>query len=473
MKRAPEMQPTQAEIDAVYRSSLSAFNQLCFRINNPGTAFLDNYHIDAITHPLGKTMEGKIRRLIILVPPRSGKTGLVSQAFPTFILGHNPSAKVLVTTYSDQYSRIVARGSRRIMTDPSYQRIFPNTRIMDDTQDELTTTANGFRLATSMGGVMTGLGADYIIIDDIAKAGDVSSEAARKAVQRYYRETLITRLNNKTTGVIIVVMQRLHDDDLVGFLLAQGGWDVLKLPAIATVDEDIPIGLGRVHHRRVGDVLWPGNDSQAVLDELRRTMGTHAFQAQYQQDPMLAGGNMVKADWLSRYRCLPPREESQVVFSLDAATKGNPSANYSALTIWYCHGGLNYLAEVFRAQLDYPGLREVMLRFHGRYRPDMVLIEDKGNGSALIDDLRRQWEIFAKGITPCGDKEGRLAIVLPMFETGRVLLPEEAPWLGIFESELLSFPQSKFNDQVDSTSQFLGWVRDSESGGGFRVDWLL
>ena len=290
-------------------------------------------------------------------------------------------------------------------------------------------------------------------------------------MNRYYGETLFSRLDNKSSGVIIVVMQRLHDEDLAGFLLNHGGWVHLNLPAIANTNVSIPIGQSQVHHRKQGEILHPAREPLEVLDEIKRNIGSFGFQAQYQQAPIPNTGNMIKREWLREFDAAPDRDGAQVVQSWDTALKGDQVNDFSVCTTWINKDGIHYLVGVFRKQCDYPSLVPAAVQLYNRYKPDAVLIEDHGSGTALIQDLQAHHGIHAIPRRASGDKITRLSIVSPAFEAGQVHLPREAAWLPEFFRELLGFPQTRHDDQVDSVSQYLGWARE-RSTTYFKVDWM-
>ena len=319
------------------------------------------------------------------------------------------------------------------------------------------TTARGFRLATSVGGTLTGRGGNLIIIDDPMKPQD--SKSTRQSVLQWFGNTLLSRLDNKSTDAIIVVMQRLHLDDLVGHLIEQGGWTHLNLPAIAEVDELIPLGGGRVHHRRIGDVLHPEREPLAVLDEFKRTMGSLAFAAQYQQQPVPIEGNLVKWSWFQFYD-EPPEllPTDRIIMSWDTAMSSRELADYSACVVLQVRGETVYVRNVFRGQLDYPDLKrkvtEVYRHWRGATSNCSLIIENKGSGMSLVQDLYRDG-IHTIPIAPEGDKVLRMSEQTARIEAGSVLLPRQAAWLDEFRREVLAFPYCRYNDQVDALSQAL------------------
>ena len=260
-----------------------------------------NWHLDAVTYKLSQLAKGYIRRLIITLPPRSLKSLCASVALPAWFLGHYPWERVVVVSYSDFLSRTHANDFRRVVNHPLYQASFPAMRLERDTDREITTTERGKRIATSIDGTLTGLGGNLIIIDDPIKLGDAMSEAVRERVIEWYRSTLLSRGDDKSETRIVVVMQRVHQNDLVGYLQEQGGFEVLNLPAIATKTDSYELGGSRTYTRLQGELLHPTHESVDTLIELKREMGPIAFSAQYQQAPIPPGGTIIKRKWLKTY----------------------------------------------------------------------------------------------------------------------------------------------------------------------------
>ena len=229
---------TRAEYEALLRQDFATFATRCFHDLNPQTELAMNWHLERIAAKLTAVREGKIRRLIINLPPRYLKSLMASIAFPAWCLGHDSSAQFLSVCYGQDLADKLARDCRSIMVSPWYRQIFP-TRLAAHRQavQEFITTRQGYRLATSTGGVLTGRGADIILIDDPLKPEEALSAAQRQTTNEWYDHTLYSRLNDKRSGAIVIIMQRLHEDDLVGHVLAQEPWEVLRFPAIAEADE--------------------------------------------------------------------------------------------------------------------------------------------------------------------------------------------------------------------------------------------
>ena len=456
-------------LDAVLRTDFLAFVQMVFRTLLPGEQFLANWHIDAVVYELEKVRAGETKRLIVNLPPRYLKSMIASIAWPAFILGHNPSARIMCLSYGQPLSGDLARDFRRIVESDWYKRIFPKTIFTKKTEVIMETSLGGERRSDSLDGAITGFGAQYIIIDDPMKSEDAMSQAAREKVINFYTGTLHSRLNNPEKSAFILVMQRLHEDDLSGFLLRQGGWSHLNLPTIAAKDEIIELGRERRHVRAAGEVLHPERQSRTSLEETRRLIGSMRFEAQYQQHPLPARGNILQRDWIRWYDRRPDLSVGRKVLSWDTALKGDPSCDFSVCTAWLELDNHHYLIDVFRKQLDFPDLKKAAIRLNNEFHPDCVLIEDRGSGTGLIQELKALG-LTVVGAKPTDDKISRFSNVTDMFEAGQVSFPTEAPWLADLLHELLGFPSGRYDDQVDSISQYLRRARD-RSRGMFNVDW--
>ena len=239
--------------------------------------FKPNWHFEAVTNKLSEVACGEVRRLIITMPPRTLKSLCASVALPAWFLGRNPSERVVVVSYSDFLSRSHANDFRQVVNHPIYQATFPEMCLERDTDREIVTTKRGKRIATSIDGTLTGLGGNLIIIDDPLKLGDAMSEAVRARVIEWYRSTLLSRADDKTVARIVLVMQRVHQDDLAGYLQEQGGFEVLNLPAIAQRNETYFLGDGRTYDRQKGELLHPEQEPAHVLAELKRGWARSPF----------------------------------------------------------------------------------------------------------------------------------------------------------------------------------------------------
>ncbi|CAN0281969.1 unnamed protein product [Discosporangium mesarthrocarpum] len=462
--------PTREMIDLAFRHNFMAFTHRCFQTVVPGQIFQPNWHIEAIAYELERVRRGETRRLLITLPPRNLKSICACVAFPAFVLGHDPSQRIVFASYSQELTAKHSRDCRIVIESPWYSRLFPLTRIdpRKNTETEFETTARGYRLGTSVGGTLTGRGGNLLIIDDPMKPADATSASKRAANTEWYDSTLSSRLDSKTDGSIVIIMQRLHVDDLVGHVLAKGTpWRHLDLPAIADAPRDIQIGPDAYYSRKAGEVLHPDREPKEVLDELRATMGSSVFAAQYQQQPVPPEGAMIKRKWFGTYKTPPdPRSRHHVVQSWDTASKANPNNDYSVCTTWIQDGDEYYLIDVFRDRLEFPDLRRRIIDMKERFRAGHVLIEDAAWGTQLLQDLRRESRVHPIAVRPEREKIHRVDARTAVIEAGRVWLPESAPWLDDFLNEVTSFPNGRYDDQVDSVSQFLTWAVEQQDGFG-------
>jgi predicted phage terminase large subunit-like protein len=350
-----------------------------------------------------------------------------------------------------------------------YQRLFP-TRLAPRHQavSEFETTQQGSRLATSVGGVLTGRGADIIVIDDPLKPEEALSQAQRRSANEWFDHTLYSRLNDKEKGSIILIMHRLHEDDLVGHVLAQEDWEVVRFPAIAEEDESWLIDTlagPRVFIRARGEALHPARESLAMLEQIRKTIGEYNFAGQYQQAPAPLGGGLVKAVWFRH--CAPdeiPATFDRVVQSWDTASKATELSDFSVCTSWGILGKDLYLIDVLRRRMEYPELKRAVREQHARFRPSIVLIEDKASGTQLIQELIAEGLYAVTRYQPQSDKVMRMHAQTAMIENGFVHLPDVAPWLAQYLHEMTTFPNGRHDDQVDSTAQMLDWFKRAGSG---------
>jgi len=462
------------EFDALTRLHFTIFVQRVFAELNPGVAYLDNWHINVIADALMELRSGKYRRLAVAMPPRSLKSIIISVAWVAWLLGHDPSLRLICVSYGQELADKMASDCRQIMQSQWYKRLFPNTRLMPGRQAlaNFETTAGGARFSTSIGGTLTGFGADIIIVDDPMKPSEALSEAERATTNNWVQHSLFTRLNDKRTGQIVIVMQRLHEDDVIGNLLekAPGTFRTLFFSAIAAQQEvhdySTPFGPRRVV-REEGEALHPEREPIEALEEQRRLIGTAFFSAQYLQEPVPLEGNLVKRAWFRQYSPHEVIQPDRIIQSWDTAAKAGQLNDYSVCTTWALKGDRIYLLDVVRERLEFPALKRRIFDEADRHRADVVLIEDKGSGTSMLQELSSSG--FGKGtpVLPVNDKVVRLAGVTAMIEQGRVYLPHSAAWLQDYVHELCGFPGLKHDDQVDSTSQALAWIREQGNPGGY------
>lgn len=412
----------------------------------------------------------KSPRLIICMPPRSGKSQIVSRAFPAYALGRDPDLNIIATSYSSDLVSRFNRDVQRIIDNEKYYSVFPDTSL---NSQNVKTSAKGSYIRTSdlfeivghkgsyrstgVGGGLTGMGADILIIDDPFKdRAEADSGTIRQKVWDWYTSTAYTRLSDG--GGVIVMCTRWHTDDLIGRLIRHmndGSGDkftVINYPAIAEHDEP---------HRKAGEALHPERFSLERLQSIRQTIGSRDWNALYQQKPVPEGGAVFKLDLFNKWndKTLPPSFDN-VLGSWDMTFKDTKASDYVVGQIWAQKDNSFYLLDEVRGQWDFSKTLEMFILMADKWRNvNRWLIEDKANGSAILSVLKKH----INGLTPITPKESKLErayAVQPLVESGQVYIPSSASWLAGFEDEFLNFPAGAHDDQVDSFTQALNYCRE-------------
>lgn len=467
---------------AFCRTDLSAFIEKTFKTVSPGDRFEHNWHIDAIAEFLTACTKREIKRGIINIPPRSLKSISCSVAWPAWLLGHNPAEKIMCASYSGALAIKHSVDCRFMIEQPWYQGCFPNTKIAPDsnTKSKYITTARGHRIATSVGGTATGEGGDILIVDDPHSAADAQSKAIRTTQNDWFSQSFVSRLNNKEQGVILVIMQRLHEKDLTGKLLSEGGWEHLCLPAENKSDRTISIG-NFEKEWKAGEILHANREDKEILERTRRELGSYAYAGQYLMTPAPEGGGLFQSSQIRKFdtnRALPKFE--CIIQSYDTAMTDTTSADSTAFTCWgvFDAGKGNFgvmLLDCWAERLTYPNLRKKAAEeYRTRYgegegrRADFLLIEEKGSGISLIQDMNRVGIPVRKYNPGRADKYSRATLVTYLFENGLVYFPESdrhkgkfCSWADELISQLELFPNGEHDDYVDSTTQALRFLRDA------------
>jgi predicted phage terminase large subunit-like protein len=434
------------------RADLNVFFEKAHSVLNPDAPFLSNWHLERLAWDCRRFADGLTKRLIICMPPRHMKSTIGSVALPAWILGRDPAAKIICVSYGEDLAKGFSDQTRRLMNSESYAQAFPNVQLEKSTDMHLRTVQGGERYATTVGGVLTGKGADFIIVDDPMKYQDAHSQARRDEVAKWQFH-LPTRLNYPNSGGILVIAQRLHEDDVIGRLIDKGGWEPVILPLIAMQDERHEIGPNRTYQRKAGEVLHPARIDEECAKQLRRDIGQADFNAQYQQSPLPANSGFLDLGMFKRFT-VPPKEFEHIFFSVDVASIAN-GGDYSVCTIWGYVEQCFYLLDVWRKQVSFPELRKTLLDLDKKWAPSLIIVEAVGSGQALYQDLSQTLGNYISRCHPRGSKVHRFETVIPLINNGQVWIPSSAPWLDTLIKELQAFPQGEHDDQVDSISQML------------------
>jgi len=444
------------------RSNLLDFTKHTF------PAYVVNWHHQVLCETLDRFVSGEIKRLMVFLPPRNGKSELVSRRLPAYIFGQYPDKSIISCSYSADLAARMNRDVQRIIDSPQYRSLFPevtlngkNTRTMADgsylRNSDLFEIVNhrGVYRSAGVGGGITGMGMDIGIIDDpIKNIEEALSQTYREKVKEWYTSTFYTRLEKDAQ--ILITLTRWHEDDLAGWLLdmvKQGGedWYLISFPAIA--EEPLP----DYDPRLPGDPLWPDKYSLERLQAIKSVVGSYQWQSLYQQRPTSQEGGLFKRTWWKFYKQAPRCEE--VIQSWDCAFKDSSSSDYVVGQVWGRLGADKYLLDQIRARLDLPATIQAIKTLSAKWSMSYAkLIEDKANGPAVIQSLKSEIPGLIP-VEPEGGKVVRAHATSPDVQAGNVYLPDPtiAPWIHDYIEEFASFPRGKNDDQVDGTTQAIIW----------------
>ncbi len=293
-------------LDDAIRQHFPLFLRHVVATTSPAATYAHNWHIDAIAAHLQACASGEIRRLIINIPPRMLKSTMVSVAWPAWLLGQDARARIMVASYAQPLSTKHSTDCRHVIQSPWYKRVFPATALSSDQNEKykLVTSARVQRLAVSVGASAFGEGGNILIADDPLNPLQASQKSGRDAANAWFDHSFVTRLDDKKRGAIVIVMQRLHAEDLSGYLLGKGGWEHLCLPAIAPRAVQIRCG-DFSYTRQQGDALHPAREPIALLEATKRELGSANFAAQYQQAPLLEQSSLMHRHWFARFDAIP------------------------------------------------------------------------------------------------------------------------------------------------------------------------
>jgi predicted phage terminase large subunit-like protein len=463
--------------------SLSEFTKMAWHVIEPGTPYIGNWHLDTISEHLEAVTRGDIRNLLINVPPRHMKSIQVAVMWPVWVWMTRPQFRWLFASYAGSLSVRDSLKCRRLIESPWFQARWGHRFALTGDQNAKTFFENdksGYRFATSVGASTTGHGGDILVVDDPHNSMEAQSDTMRETTLEWWDQAMSTRLNNPKTGCKVIVMQRLHENDLSGHVLRQGGWDHLCLPAEFEKGRRSKTTLGNYDPRTEdGELLWKGRFGSKEIDELKVQLGEYGTSGQLQQRPSPAAGGIIKRDWFNLLPADDPLPKLMyVVQSYDTAFTEKTQNDPTACSTWgvfnHANGKAVVLLDCWKEHLSYPDLRKKMgEEYKAKYGDkdktvDVVLIEEKGSGISLMQDLRRS------GV-PChpynpgrADKVTRVHAVAPLLESGLVYLPESkktpgrAPaWTDAMMHELMIFPNGEHDDMVDSMTQALIYLRDT------------
>lgn len=453
----------------------------------PTTDLVWSFHMEAIAVHLQAVTEGRIRKLLVNVPPRSSKSTLVSVLWPAWEWVRDPSQRWLFASYSLDLSTRHSLQRRRLVESDWFKGLWGDTVKLSSDQAnkrEFENTATGYMIATSVGGTVTGRGGNRLVLDDPHNVGEAESEVVREGVLEWFQRAWATRRNNAATSAEVCIMQRVHQADVAGSILKSPGWDHLIIP----MEYEGPkpaTSIGWVDPRtRVGELLCPERWSPDEVADLKVRLGSYGYAGQFQQRPVPAEGGVVKRSWLKYYdwtdkgimdqEGLPinPADHARFI-TVDVAASLREEADFTAIGVWSLYFGRRphlALLDVVHDRVEGPDILPAIKRLRAKWKAGSVWIEKVAFQLALVQLARREG-IPVREYEPKGDKMGRLISATPLMEAGGFWLPRQSPWLDRLESELLSFPKGEHDDLVDMISsaaiiaqRFVGQILPSEVG---------
>jgi predicted phage terminase large subunit-like protein len=441
---------------------------------------IDNWHIDALAVHLQAVAEGQIRFLMINIGPGYAKSIIASVMFSAWLWARNPQTRIIAATYASALTIRDSIRTRDLIVSPWFQRLFnpgwaisqkskevkyrkidPATggwTMVKENEDWLSNSEHGDRRALSVGGKATGFRADGQIFDDLLNATDKHSKPARDYARDWAISTMSSRFNDMRKGWRVVIGQRLHEEDPYGAMLATGNYVHLCLPSEFEPARRCVTKIGWSDPRtEEKQLLFPELFTAAVIAQAKLDLGAYDFAGQHQQHPSPAEGGLFKREWWQYYRPEELPAVDVIIISVDATFKEAKDVDYVAIHVYGFVGPRTYLLARRHQKMGFTATKDSIRVLYAQWRPSAVLVEDKANGPAIIEELGREIPgVIA--ITPEGGKIARAWAASPTVEAGGVYLPRE-DWAQEVVEEAANFPNAAHDDDVDAMTQALNWQR--------------
>ena len=475
------------------KKSFYEFFKQSWSIIEGNTPFIDNWHLKSVAEHLESAYRREIKILVINIPPRSGKTSLISIAFPAWVWLQNPEEKFLYASYAANLSNEHSRKCRLLIESDWYQKL-ANLKLRRATEKEIENTLGGCRIATSVGGVSTGKGCSILVADDPQSVQEIYSKVKRDTVHRWWSQVIPSRLNDPKRDVKILVQQRCHEDDLTGYILKTNRQDITHLvfPNEYEGSQTLITKLQATYpdlvdnRKEVGELLCEARLGFEETERLKREIGEYGYAGQYQQRPAPLGGGIIKREWFGLWKKTTEPIYSKIIQSYDTAFKDGEDNDYSVCSTWGIFSSKELgasektphncivLLSLWQGKVQYPELRKRAVRLSKNYletgdkeigisskhTPDIILMEDKSSGQSLAQDLRNAGiSIYGVNPTNYGDKLTRVHLISSLVENGLVFLQAPNKRLSVasqtFLDEILAFPNAANDDIVDTFSQVM------------------
>lgn len=416
---------------------------------SPSTKFLPNWHIDLMSEYLMAVEKGDIKQLIINIAPRHLKSLTASVAWHAWLLGHNPAIQIIAASYSLKIAKKHSGDCRKVIESDWYQEIFPYTKLAKSTEDWFVTTMNGHRYSSSVGGTIIGFGADLITIDDALSADAALSNTQRETACRWFDVTLYSRLNSQKKGKIVVIEQRLHEQDLTGYLLKKPNWTHLRLPIIAEEDQELGLGYHK-YPRKEGELLHEANIGWPEVEKIR-TNSQDTWYGQYQQRPVMPGGAEFKLEWLQFYDNLRDLGNFNKYIFVDPARVQKKTSDYTVMMVIGFGKDKNiYLIDMIRDRLNLTGRQKALFALQEKYKP-LNIYYQKNAAEADLDYFRevQERDNYRFTITPLdqlSDKVARILRLQPAFSNRKVYMPRTL-WKRDWENNNIDLVHTFIEDE--------------------------
>lgn len=456
--RINSARPVTQEQLAARGITLAEFSRWAWAIIEPSTPLIWNWHLDAVCEHLQALVENRlgVNNLALSVPPGSGKSRIVSVMLPAWLWIGKPAWKGIFASGNPRVSLRDSMLTRALIGSPHYRNKFGvgwDVSYDQDAKGLFSNTATGWRMATTSGARTTGDRASSLIVDDPLDAAEAFSKAARQAVTDWWSQAFANRLSDLITGKRVIIAQRLHQEDLIGYVLGteRNFWEHLVIPMEFEPSRRFTTSISWTDPRTEdGELMFPQRFPANIVVQERQRLGISGYAGQMQQRPSAAEGELFRRGCLQLIAPDALPLCTSKIISLDTAFSEKQTADYSVAVVLGQHERGILIIDIVRGRFAYPQLKAIAVELAAKWKPAAVLVENKASGQSLIQSLKQETALPVRAVEPDGDKVARAHVVTPTWEARRIFAPQGAEWLDDFESELYAFPKAPHDDQTDA-----------------------